>query len=516
AIRDITERKQAGEANAQLSRAIEQADETIVITDAKGTIQYVNPAFEKITGYTTKEAIGQNPRVLKSGQHDDAFYKKMWETLTNGNEWRGELINKKKDGTFYTENATISPVFDSQGEIINYVAAKNDITETKRLQELESRAQRLETAGTIAGQVAHDFNNLLAPLMAYPEIIRDELPKNHSTLKYLDQIEKASHKIAEINQDLLTLGRRGHYNQKVLNLNTVIQGSLEELKPYPKTLACEINLGDDLMDILGGGAQLHRMISNLLHNGIDAMQDIGQITIKTENYYVDDVSIVYGRVPKGEYVKLTISDTGCGISDDIVQKIFDPFFTSKTTDKKRGSGLGMSVVDAVIRDHNGYIDLNTKIGEGTSFYIYFPITRELMDTQDSDKISGGNETVLVVDDDDMQREVSSQMLKKLGYKVSTVKSGKKAVEFLKENPQDLVILDMIMPNGIDGTETYLQILEINSNQKAIILSGYSESDRVLKVQRLGAGAYVKKPITKKVIGAAVRTELDRPVEISKS
>ncbi|RKX22879.1 MAG: hypothetical protein DRP35_00845 [Candidatus Zixiibacteriota bacterium] len=514
--KDITEQMKAEENNARLSRAIEQADETIVITDTEGTIQYVNPAFEKITGYAKKEAIGQNPRLLKSGKHNDAFYKKMWETLTSGKEWRGELINKKKDGSLYIENAIISPVFDSQGKIINYVAAKNDITETKRLQELESRAQRLETAGTIAGQVAHDFNNLLAPLMAYPEIIRDELPKNHSTLKYLDQIEQASHKIAEINQDLLTMGRRGHYNQNVLNLNTIIQNSLEELKPYSKTLAFEINLSDDLMDILGGGAQLHRMISNLLHNAIDAMQDIGQITIKTENYYVDDVSIVYGLVPKGEYVKLTISDTGCGISDDIVQKIFDPFFTSKTTDKKRGSGLGMSVVDAVIKDHNGYIDLSTKIGEGTSFYIYFPITRESMDNQVSGKICGGNETILIVDDDDMQREVSSQMLKKLGYKISTVKNGEKAVEFLRENPQNLVILDMVMPNGIDGTETYRQILEINSDQKAIILSGYSESDRVFEVQKLGAGAYVKKPITKKVIGAAVRTELDRPVKVSKS
>jgi len=506
---DITDRKRAEEVNARLSRAIEQADETIVITDAEGTIQYVNPAFEKTTGYTTEEAIGQNPRILKSDQHDDVFYKKMWETLSSGNEWSGEIINKKKDGTLFTENAVISPVFDSQGEIVNYVAAKHDITETKRLQALESRAERLETAGTIAGQVAHDFNNLLAPLMAYPEFIREELPKNHPTLKYLDQIEKAAQKITDINQDLLSLGRRGHYNQDVLNLNTVVQHALSELEPYPGTLACEIDLSDDLMDILGGGAQLHRMISNLLHNAKDAMQDIGQITVKTENYYVDDVSIIYGRVPKGEYVKLTISDTGCGIPDNIVQKIFDPFFTSKTTDKKRGSGLGMSVVDAVVRDHKGYIDLSTKVGEGTSFYMYFPITRKSVDNRDADETCGGSETILVVDDDDVQREVSLLMLRKLGYSVNSIESGEKAIEFLRENPQDLVILDMVMPDGIDGGETYRRMLEISPYQKAIILSGFSESDRVLEAQKLGAGAFVKKPVTKKAIAAAVRTELDR-------
>ena len=263
------------------------------------------------------------------------------------------------------------------------------------------------------------------------------------------------------------------------------------------------------MDILGGGAQLNRVMSNLLHNAKDAMQNIGQITVKTENYYVDEVSIIYGRVPKGEYIKLTISDTGCGIPDDIVQKIFDPFFTTKSTDKKRGSGLGMSVVDAVIKDHNGFIDLSTKVGEGTSFFIYFPITRRSMDNQDLVEIHGGDERILIIDDDDIQREVTLQLLTKLGYDVSIVESGEKAIEFLRENPQNLVILDMIMPGGIDGAETYRRIAEIYPRQKAIILSGFSESDRVLEAQRLGAGAFLKKPVTRKIIAGAVRTELDK-------
>ncbi|MCP4705946.1 MAG: PAS domain S-box protein, partial [candidate division Zixibacteria bacterium] len=510
---DITERKRTEETNARLLRAIEQADETIVITDIKGVIQYVNPAFEKTTGYSIKEVIGQNPRILKSGQHHSDFYKKMWETISGGNEWSGEIINKIKDGTLITENVVISPVFNSNGEIVNYVAAKNDITETKRLQELEARAGRLETAGTIAGQVAHDFNNLLAPLIAYPDFIRDELPKNHPTLSYLDQMEKAAEKIANINQDLLAMGRRGHYNQEIINLNTIAQQAVAEIDPLPKTLAFELDLCKDLMDIRGGSAQLHRVISNMLHNAQDAMQNIGQITIKTENFYVDDVSVLYSRVPKGEYVKLTIADTGYGIPDDIVQKIFDPFFTSKTTDKKRGSGLGMSVVDAVIKDHKGYIDLVTKVGEGTSFYIYFPITRKSKNVEQTIDILGGDESLLIVDDDEVQRHVSSQILTKLSYQITSVDSGEKAIELIKNKNFELVILDMIMPNGIDGAETYRKILEISPGQKAIIVSGFSESNRVIEAQKLGVGVFVQKPLTKEAIASAVRNELDKKNEI---
>ncbi|RKX27097.1 MAG: hypothetical protein DRP47_07095 [Candidatus Zixiibacteriota bacterium] len=506
---DITERKKAEADHVRLMSAIEQANETIVITDTEGTIQYANPAFERITGYSLMEAIGQNPRILKSDKHDDAFYKEMWETLLRGEEWHGQLINKKKDGTLYTEEVTISPVRDTNGVTVNYVGVKHDITELERLRELESRAQRLETAGTIAGQIAHDFNNLLAPLMAYPEFIRDELPGNHAALPYLRNMEKAAEQIADINQQLLTLGRRGHYNQDPLNLNEIVMQALKEIEPLPDTLACEIDLEEELMNMAGGGAQIHRILSNLLHNARDAMQDIGQITVKTENYYVDEMSVAYGRVPKGEYVKLTISDTGCGIPDDIIQKIFDPFFSSKSTDRKRGSGLGLSVVHAVVHDHSGYIDLNSKVGEGTSFYLYFPVTRDSVQDTGSDSCPEGHESILVVDDDEVQRDVSSKLLKKLGYNVTIAESGEKAAEILKEKKQDLLVLDMVMPPGIDGVETYKRAIEINPDQKAIIVSGFSETGKVLAVQKLGAGAFVKKPLTRKSIATTVRKELDK-------
>lgn len=286
----------------------------------------------------------------------------------------------------------------------------SSITETKRLQNLESRAQRLETAGKISGQIAHDFNNLLGPLMAYPEFVREELPKNHAALPYLRSIEESATRIADINQQLLTLGRRGHYNLEVLNLNEIIMRAVKEIDTQPETMTCELQLEENLMNIMGGGAQIHRVLSNLLLNAREAMLNVGRIKIKSENHYVDQISVAYERVPKGEFVKVTISDTGCGIPDEIIQKIFDPFFTSKATDRKRGSGLGLSIVDSVMKDHQGYLDLSTKVGEGTSFYLYFPITREDVGTGEAQKTLGGTETVLVVDDDELQRDVSSSLL----------------------------------------------------------------------------------------------------------
>ncbi len=315
--------------------------------------------------------------------------------------------------------------------------------------------------------------------------------------------------MADINQQLLTLSRRGHFEQETLNLNSVVTQGLNQTEPQPDTLHVETDLGKNLMNIRGGPAQLSRIISNLVNNALDAMQNVGHLFIRTENYYADDVSGKYGRIPKGEYVKLTISDNGCGIAQKAMPKIFDPFFTTKKTDRQRGSGLGLSVVHAVMEDHNGYIDLQSEFGQGMSFFLYFPITRDEIELTESGKAVGGTESILVIDDDTLQREVALNLLNKLGYNATAVNSGEKAVEFLRDNPQDLLILDMIMPGGIDGAETYKRALELNPKQKAIIVSGFSETERVALARKLGAGGFIRKPLTLKTISAAVRKELDR-------
>lgn len=508
AVEDYTNRTKAEAAlkssEKKFRSYVDNAPDGIFVVDENGNYIDVNKSASRITGYSREELLAMNIlNLVPDKEHHRAL--EHFNELKDKGQSSGELLFRKKSGEigYWIVDAVIL----DDGTYLGFV---RDITEMHRLKALESRAERLELAGTIAGQVAHDLNNLLSPLLAYPEFIREELTESNNCHHYLNMIEESAQKIADINQDLLVMGRRGHYNAEVLNLNTVIHNVVMELQPFPKTIKCNIEYADDLMNILGGMAQLHRLISNMLHNAFDAMMGVGQLTIITENCYIDELKIDYGVVPRGEYVKLTISDTGCGIPDDVVQKIFDPFFSTKNADKKRGSGLGMSVVDAVIRDHRGYIDLTTRIGEGTTFYVYFPITRKDSEKTEITDIVGGDERILVVDDDDIQRDVSEQILRKFGYTVQSKQSGEKAVEFIKNNPQDLIVLDMVMPGGMDGTDTYREIKKIYPDQRAIILSGYSESTRVLIAQELGAGAFVQKPLTMSAFAEAVRVELDRP------
>ncbi len=388
-----------------------------------------------------------------------------------------------------------------------------DISELKRLQRLESRAQRLEMAGSVAGQVAHDFNNLLGPLMAYPELIRDEVPANHSVHEYVDSIEHAAQRLSDINHQLLTLSRRGHYNQVPLDLNEVIKQVVAGFKPKT-TFVIDTNYGMDLKPITGGASQLYRLILNLVQNASDATNNMGTLTITTEDFNCVSTSDANSNIPKGEYIRLTLSDTGCGIPEDVALQIFDPFFSTKKTNRRRGSGLGLSIVDAVTKDHNGYLEMESQVGSGTSFYLYFPITRESTNDSPREKTLVGTETILIVDDDVLQGDVMCRVLKKLGYTLATAESGEEAISILKETRYNLIILDMIIPPGIDGAETYQKILEFNPDQKAIIVSGFSETDQVLHAQALGAGEFVKKPIKKSTIATAVRRELDRKTTVT--
>ncbi|MCK4895019.1 MAG: response regulator, partial [Calditrichia bacterium] len=500
---DVTERQQAVEAlrasEKKFRKYISNAPDAIFIVDRQGRYIEVNKVACKMTGYAESELLNMSIPVI--GPREPGS-ENSFEELKRVGRLSTEAKIKCKDGS-HTWISLDAVTLSNDC----FMAFCSDITENKRLQDLESRAQRLEIAGSIAGQVAHDFNNLLGPLMSYPELIRDELPENHIIMEYVERIEKSAVRMADISQQLLTLGRRGYYNQAPLNMNEVVLLVIEEMSSS-ETIIFKTDLDKNLMNIMGGQSQIHRVLLNLVHNACDAFQNDGTVTIKTENYYNDYDSLAYNRIPKGEYVKLTVSDNGSGIPDDIIENIFDPFFTTKTTGKKRGSGLGLSIVDAVVKDHKGYLDLISEVGQGTSFFLYFPITRDIAEKKYSDKIIGGDEKVLVVDDDEIQRDVMLKLLGKMGYTVEAAESGEKAIEFLKKNPQDIIVLDMVMPLGIDGTETFRQILEFNPDQKVIIVSGFSESERVLEAQKMGAGAFIKKPLTSRSITVALREELD--------
>lgn len=391
------------------------------------------------------------------------------------------------------------------------VCVVRDITETKRLQQLEFRAERLEAAGQIAGQVAHDFNNLLGPLIAYPDLIREDLPADHRAIECLEAMQIAATQMAEINQQLLTLGRRGHYHREPVDLNDVLSRTIKQISILPWGVEILPETAHNLRPIMGGSSQLGRAILNLIVNAIDAMPDGGHVTLRTENSTVDQILGVHGLIPPGEYVVLAVVDTGCGIPPEALANIFDPFFTSKKTDSKRGSGLGLSVVDAVVKDHGGFIEVNSTPGDGTSFKLYFPVTQQMPDEPKSGEIQHGTETILIVDDDKLQRIVYARLLDKLGYRTNVKESGEAAIDFLKTNPHDLLLLDMKLGSGIDGTETFCRSLQINPGQRAILMSGLADTDRVQIALEMGVGPFLRKPITLEALAKAVRAELDRPL-----
>ena len=380
-----------------------------------------------------------------------------------------------------------------------------------------ARAKKMEALGTLAGGVAHDLNNVLSGIVSYPELLLLELPEDSPLRKPILTMQKSGKKAATIVQDLLTLARRGVVATEVTNLNQIVDSYLkspecENLEQFHPGVKIETDLEINLLNVMGSPVHLSKTVMNLVSNAAEAMPDGGNIFISTRNEYVDKPIRGYDDVKEGEYVILSVSDTGIGISSEDTEKIFEPFYTKKVMGRS-GTGLGMAVVWGTVKDHRGYIDIQSTKGKGTTFTLYFPVTRKEITGREealpTDEYMGKGKTVLVVDDVEEQREIASAVLKKLGYSVTTVSSGEEAVEYMKGNSADLLILDMIMDPGIDGLETYKRILELCPGQKAIIASGFSETDRVKEAQRLGAGKYIKKPYTLEKIGIAVKEELEK-------
>ncbi len=649
--KDITEMKASEEEIRKLSTAVEQSPSVIAITDLNGNLEYVNPKFSELTGYTHEEAINNNPRILKSHEQPDEMYKELWETISSGKIWRGEFHNKKKNGELFWEAASVSPIFDKQGKITNFIKVAENITGRKLAEEalreseekfrliseqsllaigiiqdghiiyanekyskitgysleeiygwepygyartvcrddlpfvmeqsrkkqagdmdvitnyqlrgftkaeeivwwdLYSRtityhgrpadlftivditekvasekdrvalqaklqhAQKMEAIGTLAGGVAHDLNNILGGLVSYPELLLLQLPDDSPLRKSILTIQKSGEKAAAVVQDLLTLARRGVVVAEVVNLNDIISEYLKSpeykrLRSHHPAIHLETHLEKDVLNILGSSIHLSKTVMNLVSNAAEAMPEGGTLTVSTENRYIDKPISRHDHVKEGDYVVLTISDTGTGITSDDLEKIFEPFYTKKKMGRS-GTGLGMAVVWGTVKDHDGYIQVRSTEGKGTTFTLYFPVTRKSIKERSEISLKnyvGNGETILVVDDVDEQRKITSDMLKELGYSVAMVPSGEEAVEYLKTSKVDLLVLDMIMDPGMDGLDTYKKILEVHPDQKALIASGFSETDRVKEVQGLGARAYIKKPFLLEKIGLAVKKELER-------
>jgi len=513
--RNITETTRAEEALHRYERIISAAQEHMSSLDGNYIYQAVNDAYLNAHSKKRDEIVGHSVSELLGQKAFDELVKDKLDRCLAGEEihyqWWFDfpaLGRRYMDVAYY-------PFFEEDRSVSGVVVASRDITEKKNLEDQLQRAEKMEAIGTLAGGVAHDLNNVLSGLVSYPELLLMEIPEDSPLRNPILTIQKSGQKAADIVQDLLTLARRGVAVNEVVSLNNIISDYLkspefEKLQSLYTNVTVKSDLETDLLNILGSPVHLSKSVMNLFSNAVEAMGKSGEILISTENRYVDKPIRGYDNVEEGDYVTLTVSDTGVGISSEDIEKIFEPFYTKKKMGRS-GTGLGMAVVWGTVKDHNGYIDVQSMEGKGTTFTLYFPVTRKEL-AKDKSLLSiedymGKGESILVVDDVEEQREIASQILKKLGYSVTSVSSGEEAIDYLKNNTADLLVLDMIMDPGIDGLDTYKRILKLHPNQKAIIASGFSETKRVKEAQRLGAGAYVKKPYTLEKIGLAVKNEL---------
>ncbi len=414
------------------------------------------------------------------------------------------------------ENTQLYKIILNQNQVLEKKVEKK----TKELILAERKllhAQKMEAIGTLAGGIAHDLNNILSGLVSYPDLLLMDLPEGSPLREPVQTIQKSGERASIMVHDLLTMTRRGVAVTKAINLNEIISEYFKspeynKLKSYHPDVEVKTSLDSNLLKISGSPVHLSKIVMNLVSNAAEALPEGGRINITTQNRYIDMPVGSYDDVEEDDYVVLTVADNGTGISPEDLERIFEPFYTKKVMGRS-GTGLGMAIVWGTVKDHKGYIDVESIEGKGTIFTLYFPVTRQEIEKDTTHLFTkdymGNGESILVVDDVEEQRYVAQGLLEKLGYSVTTVASGEEAVDLMKKRSSDLLVLDMIMEPGIDGLETYKRIIKLHPGQKAIITSGFSETNRVKEAQELGAGAYLKKPYMLENIGIAIKKELEK-------
>ncbi len=518
---EVKEREQAEEERIRLATAIEQAAESVVITDRDGTIQYVNPAFESITGYGRKEAVGQNPRILKSGKHRKEFYAHLWNTIASGKVWRGHFISKKKNGTLYEEEATISPIKNTSGEIINFVAVKRDVTEEIKLEGKLRQAQKMEAIGTLAGGIAHDFNNILSAIIGYTELAEYEIPEGSKTREKLKEVLKAGRRAKDLVKQILAFSRQGDQERKPLQIGHIVKEALKLLRAsLPTTIEIRRNIEPYTGIIEADPTQIHQVLMNLCTNAAHAMNNKGgmlEVGIRNVEVENEDIGLEYPNVPPGRYVMLTIRDTGHGMSAGVVERIFDPYYTTK--EKGEGTGLGLAVVHGIVKSHGGAITVYSEIGKGSTFNIYFPAIEKKVEEEKEtgEVIHTEHQRILFVDDEPALVDIGKKMLEHLGHEVIIRTSSLEALEAFWNNPDrfDLVISDKTMPQ-MTGFDLARELKQIRPDIPIILCTGFSDTTDSDKAKAMGISGLVMKPIVMREMAETIKRVSDGKVSSEKN
>lgn len=513
---EINERKRSDQERRQLSAAIEQTAESIIITDIEGIICYVNPAFERITGYSREEIIQKTPRLLKSNHQSANFYKELWTTIQSGQVWQGRIVNKKKDGSLYTSDTTISPVRDKTGVIVNYVAAGRDITQELKMEEQYRQAQKMEAVGRLAGGVAHDFNNLLTAISGFAEMTQAQLPPDHPSQEFIEIILDSSGRATELIRQLLAFSRQQVITPKVLSLNTVVANLNKMLtRLIGEDIDLKTNLASDLEAVKVDPTQIEQVIVNLVVNALDAMPSGGQLTIETSNIDLDE-NYVADRLDAqpGEYVLLTVSDSGIGMTEEVKAHIFEPFFTTKEPGK--GTGLGLATVFGIVKQNAGHIGVYSEPGHGAAFRIYLPRVKIAAPPSAerparlTNNLPQGKETVLLVEDEPKVRDLADRLLRRQGYTVLTATNGEEALHVGQayEGEIHLLLTDMVMPQ-MNGKDLADRFKILRPDMKVIYTSGYTDKAIVHQGILDADIAFIQKPFTVMDLAQKVRAVLDK-------
>ncbi|HEX9615339.1 MAG TPA: PAS domain S-box protein, partial [Bacteroidota bacterium] len=512
---DITQRKQWEGQLRKLSQAVEQSPVSIFVTDLSGAIEYVNPKFTQVTQYTSEEVIGKTPRILKSGHTSAAEYEKLWTTITSGGTWKGELHNRKKNGDLYWEDATISPIRGDDGTITHFLAVKEDITARKLLEDQIFHAQRMESLGTLAGGIAHDLNNVLAPILLSLHSVRGRV-SDPAALRLLKTVEASANRGKEIVRQVLTFSRAGAGERDIVEPGRLL-AEIRQLmnETFPKDIDVSVQYPNDLRTLLADHTQIHQLLMNLCVNARDAMPRGGQLTVTAKNVDVDDTfaGMQYGASP-GQFVLMEVSDSGSGIPEEHLSKIFDPFFTTKAVGS--GTGLGLSTVHTIVKNHSGFIRVRSTPKQGTTFSIYLPAqpvsAKSAIPFAGEDVVTprGNGETILIVDDEPSVLESAKMTLESNGYGVMTAGEGTEAIAVYAKFRKTIriVLVDLMMP-FMDGISTVRSLAKLDPTLIFIASSGALAAEEKWASVKEFVTEYIPKPYTGPALLATVGKVLTR-------
>jgi len=513
--RDITEERQKELERRMLSQAIEQAGESVLITDKQGTIEYVNPSFTAITGFSAEEVIGKNPRVLKSGNQSKKYYERLWSTISKGETWQSAIVDRRKDGSQYPALMTISPIMEKDGEITHYVGIQQDMTSHELLEEKFRQAQKMEALGTLVGGIAHDFNNMLAGMTGNLYLARKKVADFPDVVKRLDSVEELSFRASGMIKQLLAFARKGSVEMKPFGLNSFMKeiSKLSETS-VPENITFHSKFCHEELVVKGDATQLQQVLMNLINNARDAVAGVADpvISLKIEGFEADEGFINHHpEMDASLFAHLVVSDNGSGIDEIQKKHIFEPFYTNK--DVGLGTGLGLSMVYGAVQSHHGVIDVVSTPGSGSSFHIYLPLIEEKAIADSSEDrgeiVQGRGEWILIVDDNADVRTTSREVLENMGYQVLEASDGLEAIEQFRahEHTVSLIIMDVVMPR-LGGVQAAGRIKKRCPDTKIIFTTGYDKDETLTSEMPSDEYVVLSKPYHVVTLSLMIRKQLD--------